>query len=101
MPLHSTPSLSRREFLKRAALAGAALMLPHELLAGQDDSHWALLSDTHIAADSSLVFRDVHLTSQLHKAVGEVLTSQRPAGVFINGDCALKDGQPGDYVTLT
>ena len=101
MPLHLTPSLSRRQFLKRTALAGAALMLPHELLAGQDDSHWALLSDTHIAADADLVFREVHLADHLRRAVTEVLTMHRPAGVFINGDCALKDGQPGDYVTLT
>jgi 3',5'-cyclic AMP phosphodiesterase CpdA len=102
MPLHLAPSLSRRQFLKHAALTGAALILPHELFAGEhDDTHWALLSDTHIAADSDLVFREVHLADHLRRAVGEVLTMRRPAGVFINGDCALKDGQPGDYVTLT
>ena len=103
MPFHLThAALSRRQFLGRAALAGAALMLPRELLAAQDDSHFALLSDTHIAADEKLIFREVDLAAHLRAAVSEIMAlEKRPAGVFINGDCALKDGQEGDYATIT
>ncbi len=103
MPLHLTPtSFSRRQFLGSAALAGAALLLPRELFAAEDDTHWALLSDSHIAADEKLIFRDVDLAGHLHSVIGEVLAlEKRPAGVFLNGDCALKDGQEADYVTVT
>lgn len=102
MPLHITP-LTRREFMRRSALAGASLLLPRAVFAAEaDDSHWALFSDTHIAGNADLVFRDVHLADHLRAAVREVAAlKERPAGVFINGDCALKDGQAEDYTTLT
>lgn len=104
MPLHlNSAPISRRQFLGSAALAGAALALPHKLLAaGREDTQWALLSDTHIAGDADLIFREVYLADHLRRVVSEVLTmGTRPAGVFVNGDCALKDGQPGDYSTFT
>jgi len=103
MPLHLTP-LTRREFLRGAALAGAGLMMPRALFAAEnaDDSHWALLSDPHIAGNADLVFRDVHLADHLRAAVQAVAAlTERPAGVFVNGDCALKDGQAQDYATFT
>ena len=101
MPLHLNTTISRRDFLGRAALATAALMLPKELLAAQDDTHWALLSDTHISADADLVFREVDLANHLQRAVTGVLSMMnRPTGVFVNGDCALKEGQLGDYTTF-
>lgn len=102
MPLHLNCALSRRQFLRRAAVAGAALLLPRELLAAPYDTNWALLSDTHIAADANAIMREVYLADHLRRAVGEVLTmGARPAGVFVNGDCALKAGQVGDYATFT
>ena len=102
MPFHlNSEPISRRRFLGRAALAGAALMLPHEVFAAGDNSHYALLSDTHIAADATTITREVDLTNHLQRAVTGVLSlMDRPAGVFVNGDCALKDGQLGDYVTF-
>ncbi len=77
-------------------------MLPGELLAAEDDSHYALLSDTHIAADEKLIFNEVDLAAHLRLAISEVMAlKNRPAGVFLNGDCALKDGQEDDYTTVT
>jgi 3',5'-cyclic-AMP phosphodiesterase len=102
MPLHLTP-LSRRDFVRGAALAGAALMLPRDIFAQAktDENRFTLFSDTHIDANADLVFRDVHLADHLRACVREALGKETlPAGVFINGDCARSDGQAGDYVTL-
>lgn len=61
-----------------------------------DDNLVYLLNDTHIGekqpADSSV---PTHLT----QAISEIVSlPKRPAAVIINGDLALRDGQPGDYV---
>lgn len=78
-------------------------MLPRGVFAAEnaDDSRWALFSDTHIDANADLIFRDTHLADHLRSCVRQVEALQeKPAGVFINGDCARLDGQPGDYSTL-
>jgi 3',5'-cyclic-AMP phosphodiesterase len=64
---------------------------------------WHLLSDTHIAEDTATVSRGVNMAEHLQKAVQSVLSCQEkePAfGLLIDGDLALRDGQPGDYATL-
>jgi 3',5'-cyclic-AMP phosphodiesterase len=104
MPLHLTPH-SRREFLRRSLLASAGLLTIPALRAaatGADPHRFALLSDTHIAADPTTIMREVHLVDHLRAVVDEVgkLTAP-PAGLFINGDCALTRGLAGDYATLT
>jgi predicted phosphodiesterase len=104
MPFH-LPALSRRRFLARSLTGGAALLLSRALRAAAPqavDPHvWALLSDTHIAADRAKIAREINLTDRLTTVVAEVLAwPQRPAGALINGDLALNSGEAADYATL-
>jgi hypothetical protein len=100
MPIHLQP-ISRRQFLFRSLAGGAALALSPTLLAAAkrtDPNSWALLSDTHLAADRSLVARDINMTDHFTKVSGELLALPKcPAGVFITGDCAYNSGQTADY----
>ena len=100
MPIHLRP-ISRRQFLVRSLAGGAALALGPSLLAASkhsDPNSWALLSDTHLAADPGLVARDINMTDHFTKVSAELLAlPKRPAGVFITGDCAYNSGQTGDY----
>jgi Icc protein len=104
MPIH-LPPLSRRHFLKRSLLAGAGLALAPELFAAPrrtDANSWAFFSDTHIAADAAKVAREINMTEHLTAVSREVLgLAQRPAGVFVNGDCAYNQGEPDDYRQFT
>jgi hypothetical protein len=103
MPIH-LPPLTRRRFLAGALAAGAGLLARCGLFAADpaaDPHAWALLADPHVAADRAAVNRGVNMAEHLAAVVKEVAAlPQRPAGVLVNGDCALKDGQPGDYATL-
>ena len=100
MPIHLAP-ISRRRFLARSLVAGAGLTLIPELLAEvkpRDDTFWALLSDTHLAADKSLVSRGVNMTDHFKQVAQEIMGQpKRPAGVFLTGDCAYNRGETGDY----
>jgi len=69
---------------------------------GADPHRWALFSDTHISVDSTTITRGVNMADHLANAVkGVRALSSRPAGVFINGDCALLNGLAGDYATFS
>lgn len=104
MPIH-LPPLSRRSFLQRALIAGAGLVAAPELFAAlrrTDANAWALLADTHIAADPTRIERAINMTAHLKTVSQELLAlPERPAGVFIVGDCAFSKGEPGDYTALT
>ena len=104
MPIH-LPPFSRRNFLKRSLVAGAGFALTPELFAESrrtDPNAWAFFSDTHIAADPAKIARDINMTEHLQSATREVLAlPQRPAGVFVNGDCAYNQGESGDYRQFT
>lgn len=104
MPLH-LPPLTRREFLARSLVAGAGLLTFPTLRAAQSDTdpdRWALLSDTHIAADRTAILRNVNMTDHLVAAVkGVRAQASRPAGVFVNGDCAALKGLAEDYTTFS
>jgi 3',5'-cyclic AMP phosphodiesterase CpdA len=66
-----------------------------------DEHAWALLADPHIAGDRTTVSRGAKVADKLAAAVKEVLALPAlPANVLINGDCALKIGEPGDYATF-
>ncbi len=104
MPLH-LPPLTRRTFLRRSLAATASLLTIPALRAAEsaaDPDRWALLSDTHIAADKSVISRVVNMAEHLEAAVkGVRAMSSRPAGVFVNGDCAVLKGLAEDYATFS
>jgi len=101
MPLHLDP-LSRRRFLGGGAALVLSPLLPKVGVRAAQSETWALLSDTHIAADPALKSRQgVNMAEHLRKVVAEVVGQRESlAGVIIDGDCAYDDGQPGDYSTL-
>ena len=104
MPLH-LPPLTRRAFLRRSLAATASLLTIPALRAAQSDTdpdRWALLSDTHIAADRAAIVHNVNMTDHLEAAVrGVRALASRPAGVFVNGDCAVLKGLAEDYATFS
>lgn len=103
MPLHTAP-LSRRSFLAHSTAAAAGMLVWQSAWSADRNANpnvFALLSDTHIPESPEVVARDVNMTSNLKQVVKEVLANEvRPAGVFINGDCAYLKGLPADYANL-
>jgi len=104
MPFH-LPPLSRREFLRRSFLAGVGLATIPAVRAADsktDPDHWALFSDTHVAADPATLRLDVNMADHLRNAVAGVRAlAAPPAGVLVNGDCAFDHGLTEDYATFT
>lgn len=104
MPIH-LPPISRRKFLLRSIVASAGLSLSPSLRATSkrtDPNSWALLSDIHLAADRAKLGRGINMADHFTAVSNELLSlPKRPAGVFINGDCAFNSGEPGDYATVS
>ena len=100
MPIHLHPA-SRRHFLKRSVLAGAAFALAPQLPAVSrrtNPNSWVFFSDTHIAADTSKVARGANMTAHFRTAAEEVIAlPERPAAFFLTGDCAYNSGEADDY----
>lgn len=102
MPIY-LPQLPRRQFLKRAALAGAAMAIAPQVHAGifgksRDKHTLAFFSDTHIAADATLKHSDVNMTDNLAACVRELAAwPVKPAAIIVNGDLAFQLGLPADY----
>src|SRR5690348_1347790 len=99
------PPISRRRFLAASAAAGLGLVLRPNLLRGEETSsdphRFALLSDTHIAADPMAHDRGVVMADNLKHVCNEVVAlSPRPAAVLVNGDCAYHTGETADYETF-
>ena len=112
MPLHFTPQeLSRRRFLT-SVLGSIVLSSVRQPLPAQSSpptkpnstsESWALLSDTHIAADPNLQARGIQMAVHLRQIMSEVLHSHASlpfAGLMVSGDCAYNDGQVEDYKTF-
>lgn len=106
MPI-TLPQLSRRDFLKRAALVGAATALAPSSYAGlfgksRDKHTFAFFSDTHIAAAAAFKHPSgVSVADNLAACVRELAAwPVKPAAVIVNGDLAFKDGLPGEYSTF-
>ncbi|MCA9146767.1 MAG: metallophosphoesterase [Planctomycetaceae bacterium] len=96
MPIH-LPSQSRRQFLfTTGAAIGAAAITPADVWGNDVEEDLVyLLNDTHIGEKHPA---DSPVPSHLRQVVDELVALERkPACVLINGDLALKDGQPGDY----
>lgn len=75
--------------------------MPSQLLKAQDDKKpasvkWALLADTHVAANKEEVYNGSYPFRNL-KAIVPGLVAAAPAGAMIVGDVARLDGRPGDY----
>ncbi len=103
MPIH-LPPLSRRQFLVRSFAAAAGLAAKPSLFAAErktDANSWALLADIHLSGNRSQLGRGINMAEHFAAVSGEVLAmSQRPAGMFIAGDCAFNSGENADYGTL-
>lgn len=105
MPITLT-QLSRRNFLKLAAIAGAALTLAPSSYAGlfgksRDKDTFVFFSDAHTAADAETVSRQVNVADNLAACVRELAAwPVKPAAVIVNGDLAFKTGLTGDYATF-
>ena len=106
MPLH-LPPISRRDFLKRAAIAGVGLSLAPSASAAlfgktRDNNFFALFSDCHVGTDVTVTSRNVNMADNLAAVSKELLAwPKRPAALVINGDLALKSGMPGEYTTFS
>ena len=96
--------IGRRKFMVRSAVAAATVMMtrPH---IGQgwternETLHLALLSDTHIPADSSTEKRGFRPWENLKTIVPEIVAAT-PDGVILNGDAAYLTGELDDYEAL-
>lgn len=101
MPIH-LDSRSRRRFLRDTAILTLAPSLARSAETTETTPVWALLADTHIAADPALRSRQgICMADHLEAVVKDILREKGPvAGVIIDGDCAYDDGQKGDYETL-
>ena len=100
------PQLDRREFLKRAALAGLAATLTPSLFAQlaakpRDLDTVFLLSDAHIPADPATTWHGVDMTAHFTAVVQELLAwPVAPAAVVLSGDLAFHAATPGDYAAF-
>jgi 3',5'-cyclic AMP phosphodiesterase CpdA len=104
MPVKVGP-VSRRRFLGGVVGGAASLALPRELFADDkavEPHRFALLSDTHIAADRAFEHKTKNRPWETFaRAAGQIVDLPfRPAGVLINGDCAALKGLAEDYVTV-
>ena len=104
MPIH-LPPINRRAFLARTLTVAAGLALAPRLLAQgkqTDGSFWALLSDTHIAANRAQTFLNANMADHLNLVARDLMAfPQLPSGVFVTGDCAFVDGMTDDYGTFS
>ncbi len=97
--------ISRKTFLQTAAKAAGVLAIPQLMKkayaadSAADSARVALLSDTHVPADSSDEYRGFRPVDNLKKVVPQVIASQ-PELAIVNGDAARLDGQMGDYQSL-
>ncbi|MBI1898699.1 MAG: metallophosphoesterase [Acidobacteria bacterium] len=97
MPILTLPESSRRRFLGVAA--GGGIALARGFGAQARSTRWALLADTHLAADKTNQYRGFRPHDNLGRVIPEVVRS-RPEGVLIDGDLARLEGQRGDYELL-
>lgn len=100
-----TPNaLSRRIFLRQLLLGGLIWSVGRSAQAsGQriDPHQYALLADTHIAADRARTHQGGAMAANLETVVHQILTRPTlPAAAFIAGDLAFSRGETGDYHQL-
>jgi 3',5'-cyclic-AMP phosphodiesterase len=91
---------NRRSFLKTSAQA-AGLLAAHavgvtSVFGAANETHLALLSDTHISEDAQNFYRGFYPYKNLQRVVPEVIAA-KPDAVLINGDVARLTGEKADY----
>ncbi len=91
--------VDRRAFLK-TSFAAAAYAASPLLRADAESVRWALLSDTHIAADASDTYRGFKPHENLAKVCAQVKAAKFDV-ILVNGDLARLEGKPGDYDRFT
>ncbi len=97
--------LSRRQFIRHSVLGGLAILTWRQgaSAAGVEANRWALLSDSHIAADPAAkkivpTGGEINMTDHLRATVAELQArATRPVGLIVNGDCPYDLGLPEDY----
>jgi Icc protein len=100
------PQLSRRQFLKRAALAGTAIACAPPIFAAaadkmRDANTFAFFSDIHIAGDVTTKHSDVNMADNFTACVNQLAAwPVKPAAVIVNGDLAFQTAQPADYAAF-
>jgi 3',5'-cyclic-AMP phosphodiesterase len=95
---------NRRQFVKTSAQALAAWALLGRAnrltegapAAGDGSLHFALLSDTHVAADPKTEYRKFVVADNLKLAVSQIAEA-RPLAVLHSGDIARVTGELTDY----
>jgi 3',5'-cyclic-AMP phosphodiesterase len=106
--LDACPALLNRRQLLKGSLALAAWTLRPSLVFSDEPSEcppspcdpqctrWALLSDTHVAADPENRFRGFYPYRNLQEVVAQI-AGDPPDGMVITGDLARLKGQVGAY----
>lgn len=98
-----TNKYNRRKFIKKLSLgvAGAFTAIEKREFVNISSNYFVLISDTHIHADESYERRGVNLANNFKEVVRRILSkTELPAGVIINGDIAIWEGNADDYMTF-
>ena len=98
MPAILYRPINRKQFLKTSLGMVATLSVPtfgwsHPTA---KETHWAFLSDTHVAADLHETYRGFNPYKNLQTVVPQV-QAVAPQGVILNGDVARLTGESADY----
>lgn len=103
MPTFFYEPISRKGFIKKSAqlLGTASLGVSYfsSLAESSQVARFALLSDTHIAADPENNYRGFYPYRQLLDIVPKV-SKISPDGIIINGDVARLAGEKEDYLNV-
>lgn len=103
MPAYFYQPISRKSFIMKSIswLGATTLGVAHfrAQAAPREEAHFALLSDTHIAADPQNNYRGFYPYRNLQEVIPQVLKA-RPEGVIINGDVARLTGEKEDYANV-
>lgn len=69
----------------------------------EQPERWSLLSDLHLSGNTGINWGSINMAQHASAAVAGILDpgiAQAPAGVIVNGDCALEFGGSDDYRTF-